>query len=118
MLYWNAPALSGARLFVAQFPARWGLGACLATIWVLESQQTLAFIQSNCKRTDIADAGGLRVVVVTGRRSAHFTPALPVMVHHGLTRKKGRAFKSEAENTHSCFRATRSCNAISSSLKR
>ena len=83
------------------FLRRWGLGACLADDMGLgKTPQTLAFIQSNWQANGQRPTLVVCPMSVVGnwqKEAAHFTPALPVMVHHGLTRSKGRAFKSEAE---------------------
>ncbi len=79
------------------FLQRWGLGACLADDMGLgKTIQTLALIQRNWH------LNGKRAVLlicptsVVGnwqREASRFTPELPVMVHHGGTRKKGSSFK-------------------------
>ena len=97
------------------FLHRWGLGACLADDMGLgKTIQALAVIQqawesnlSACLPTnaDNAQAGGKRPVLlvcpmsVVGnwqKEASRFTPDLPVMVHHGVARTKGVAFKKEA----------------------
>jgi len=84
------------------FLRRWGLGACLADDMGLgKTPQTLAFIQSNWQANGQRPTLVVCPMSVVGnwqKEAAHFTPALPVMVHHGLTRTKGRAFKRQAEN--------------------
>ncbi len=82
------------------FLRRWGLGACLADDMGLgKTIQTLALVQRDWH------ANGKRPVLlicptsVVGnwqKEAARFTPELPVMVHHGVTRAKGAAFKKEA----------------------
>ncbi len=82
------------------FLRQWSLGACLADDMGLgKTPQTLALIQRDWH------ANGKRPVLlicptsVVGnwqKEAARFTPDLPVMVHHGLTRTKGTAFKHEA----------------------
>lgn len=79
----------------------WGLGACLADDMGLgKTIQTLAMIQRDWS------AGSTRPVllicptsVVSNwlKEASRFTPDLPVMVHHGASRKKGEAFRSEVE---------------------
>jgi SNF2 family DNA or RNA helicase len=83
------------------FLKRLGLGACLADDMGLgKTIQTLALLQQD--RT----AGEQRPVLlvcptsVVGnwqKEAARFTPDLPVLVHHGTTRKRGAAFQAEAE---------------------
>jgi SNF2 family DNA or RNA helicase len=82
------------------FLRQWGLGACLADDMGLgKTIQTLALLQRDWR------ANGKRPVLlicptsVVGnwqKEAARFTPELPVMIHHGLTRAKGAAFKDEA----------------------
>jgi SNF2 family DNA or RNA helicase len=82
------------------FLRRWGLGACLADDMGLgKTVQTLALIQREW------NSGGHRPVLlicptsVVGnwqKEAARFTPDLPVMVHHGITRAKDTAFKKQA----------------------
>jgi len=77
-----------------------GLGACLADDMGLgKTIQTLALIQRD------RAAGEKRPVLlvcptsVVGnwqKEAARFTPDLPVLVHHGATRKRGAAFATEA----------------------
>lgn len=77
-----------------------GLGACLADDMGLgKTIQTLALIQRD------RAAGEKRPVLlvcptsVVGnwqKEAARFTPDLPVLVHHGATRKRGAAFETEA----------------------
>jgi SNF2 family DNA or RNA helicase len=85
------------------FLRRWGLGACLADDMGLgKTPQTLALIQSdwqtNGKRPTLVVCP-MSVVGNWQKEAARFTPDLPVMVHHGLTRAKGKAFKREAERS-------------------
>jgi SNF2 family DNA or RNA helicase len=79
------------------FLKQWGLGACLADDMGLgKTIQTLALIQR-----DWHEAGRRPVLLVCPtsvmnnwqKEAARFTPELPVMVHHGITRKKGAAFR-------------------------
>ncbi|MBA3440241.1 MAG: DEAD/DEAH box helicase, partial [Pyrinomonadaceae bacterium] len=84
------------------FLRQWGLGACLADDMGLgKTPQTLALIQSDWQ---LAMSHRPTLVVcpmsVVGnwqKEAARFTPDLPVMVHHGLTRAKGKDFKKAAE---------------------
>jgi SNF2 family DNA or RNA helicase len=83
------------------FLKRLGLGACLADDMGLgKTIQTLALLQQD------RAAGEQRPVLlvcptsVVGnwqKEAAKFTPGLPVLVHHGTTRKRGAAFQTEAE---------------------
>jgi SNF2 family DNA or RNA helicase len=83
------------------FLRQWGLGACLADDMGLgKTPQTLALIQSDWQangRRPTLVVCPMSVVGNWQKEAARFTPGLPVMVHHGLTRAKGRAFKKEAE---------------------
>ena len=84
------------------FLRAWGLGACLADDMGLgKTIQALALIQRDW------EANGKRPVLLVcptsvvnnwQKEAARFTPDLPVMVHHGVGRKKGAAFRSDAEN--------------------
>ncbi len=83
------------------FLRQWGLGACLADDMGLgKTIQTLALIQRDWR------ANGKRPVLLVSptsvvnnweKEAARFTPRLPVLVHHGPGRKRGAAFKKEAE---------------------
>ena len=83
------------------FLRQWGLGACLADDMGLgKTIQTLALIQRDWR------ADGKRPVLLVcptsvvnnwRKEAARFTPRLPVLVHHGPGRKRGAAFKKEAE---------------------
>ena len=83
------------------FLRQWGLGACLADDMGLgKTVQTLALIQRDWR------ANGKRPVLLVcptsvvnnwEKEAARFTPRLPVLVHHGPGRKRGAAFKKEAE---------------------
>jgi SNF2 family DNA or RNA helicase len=78
----------------------WRLGACLADDMGLgKTPQTLALIAEDWQR------GGKRPTLVVcpmsvvgnwQKEAARFTPDLPVMVHHGLARARGAAFKKQA----------------------
>ena len=82
------------------FLRQWGLGACLADDMGLgKTIQTLALIQRDWR------ASGKRPVLLVcptsvvnnwQKEAARFTPRLPVLVHHGVGRKRGAAFKKEA----------------------
>jgi SNF2 family DNA or RNA helicase len=83
------------------FLRAWGLGACLADDMGLgKTIQTLALIQRDW------EANGRRPVLLVcptsvvnnwRKEAARFTPQLPVMVHHGVGRRKGLAFKVDVE---------------------
>ena len=83
------------------FLRQWGLGACLADDMGLgKTIQTLALIQRDWW------ANGKRPVLLVcptsvannwRKEADRFTPRLPVLVHHGPGRKRGAAFKKEAE---------------------
>jgi SNF2 family DNA or RNA helicase len=83
------------------FLRRWGLGACLADDMGLgKTVQALTLIQKEW------EAGVRRPVLVIcptsvvgnwQKEAARFTPELPVMVHHGIGRRKGSTFKKEAD---------------------
>jgi SNF2 family DNA or RNA helicase len=85
------------------FLRQWGLGACLADDMGLGKTLTaLTLIQSE---RSISNGNGHRPVLIVcpmsvignwQKEAARFTPELPVMIHHGVTRAKGAAFKKEA----------------------
>ncbi len=82
------------------FLRTWGLGACLADDMGLgKTVQTLALIERDW------EANGKRPVLLVcptsvvnnwQKEAARFTPGIPVMVHHGLGRRKGAAFTQAA----------------------
>jgi len=81
------------------FLRRFGLGACLADDMGLgKTVQTLALIEQNWR----AAPGPTLLICPTSvignwqREAARFTPELPVLVHHGGTRKQGESFKALA----------------------
>jgi SNF2 family DNA or RNA helicase len=88
------------------FLRRWGLGACLADDMGLgKTVQALTLIQRDWLQSRSASDAESRPVLlicpmsVVGnwqKEAARFTPDLPVLVHHGLSRKKGEAFRAEA----------------------
>ena len=82
------------------FLGKWGLGACLADDMGLgKTAQTLAFLRQNWEAKEKRPALVICPTSVVGnwvREAQRFTPDLPVMVHHGLDRIKGEAFKQEA----------------------
>ena len=80
------------------FLRRWGLGACLADDMGLgKTVQTLSLLLSE------RNGGGPALVVcptsVVGnwqREAERFTPGLRVLVHHGVRRGRGEAFRAAA----------------------
>jgi SNF2 family DNA or RNA helicase len=85
------------------FLRRWGFGACLADDMGLgKTVQTLALVQREWESTPARHRRPTLLICpmsVVGnwqKEAARFTPGLPVMVHHGLTRARGPAFKKEA----------------------
>jgi SNF2 family DNA or RNA helicase len=84
------------------FLRRWGFGACLADDMGLgKTVQALALIQrqweSGGKRRPTLLICPMSVVGNWQKEAARFAPDLPVMVHHGLSRAKGPAFKKAAK---------------------
>jgi SNF2 family DNA or RNA helicase len=82
------------------FLRRWRLGACLADDMGLgKTVQALALVQrdsqSNGRRPTLLICP-MSVVGNWQKEAARFTPDLPVLVHHGLTRTKGPAFQKAA----------------------
>ncbi len=82
------------------FLRQWGLGACLADDMGLGKTPTaLALVerewQANGNRPTLIVCP-TSVIGNWQKEAARFTPDLPVMVHHGITRAKGEAFKKEA----------------------
>ena len=79
----------------------WGLGACLADDMGLgKTVQALALIERDW------EANGKHPVLLVcptsvvnnwQKEAARFTPQLPVMVHHGVGRKRGPAFREDVE---------------------
>lgn len=83
------------------FLRRWGLGMCLADDMGLgKTIQALVLIQrdwgSNGKRPVLLVCP-TSVIGNWHKEAARFTPNLPVMIHHGITRAKGEAFRTEAQ---------------------
>lgn len=74
-----------------------GFGACLADDMGLgKTVQALAFIQrerARGERRPVLLICPTSVVTNWEREAARFTPDLPVMVHHGVDRAKGAAFR-------------------------
>ncbi len=82
------------------FVKRWGLGACLADDMGLgKTIQTLSLIQRDRREGAHLPVLLLCPTSVVGnwqKEAARFTPELPVMVHHGLARAKGKSFAKQA----------------------
>jgi len=82
------------------FLRKWGLGACLADDMGLgKTIQTLALIQKDWEsgwRRSILLICPTSVVSNWQKEASRFTPELPVMVHHGIERMKGKDFKTKA----------------------
>jgi SNF2 family DNA or RNA helicase len=83
------------------FLRQWGLGACLADDMGLgKTIQTLAMVQRDWEsngRGPVLLVCPTSVVRNWEKESARFTPQLSIMVHHGMSRKKGKTFKKEAQ---------------------
>ncbi|HEX8200673.1 MAG TPA: DEAD/DEAH box helicase, partial [Isosphaeraceae bacterium] len=86
------------------FLRRWGFGACLADDMGLgKTVQTLALVQRAWESSPAKSRRPTLLICpmsVVGnwrKEAARFTPELPVLVHHGLTRAKGAAFKKQAK---------------------
>lgn len=83
------------------FLKRWGLGACLADDMGLgKTIQALTLIQyereNGCEKPYLI----ICPTSLTGnwyKEVKKFTPDLPVLVHHGVNRNKGSAFRKDAE---------------------
>lgn len=82
------------------FLRQWGLGACLADDMGLgKTIQTLALVQRDWEvngKQPVLLVCPTSVVNNWQKEAARFTPELPVLVHHGVGRKKGETFKKEA----------------------
>jgi len=78
----------------------WGLGACLADDMGLgKTVQALALIERDRQSNGEGPVLLICPMSVVGnwhKEAARFTPDLPVMVHHGLGRRKGDSFRQEA----------------------
>jgi SNF2 family DNA or RNA helicase len=83
-----------------RFLRQWGLGACLADDMGLgKTIQTLALIQRDWKsngRRPVLLVCPTSVVNNWQKEAGRFTPDLPVMIHHGIERKKDAAFDQAA----------------------
>src|SRR5262249_46574192 len=80
------------------FLRRWGLGACLADDMGLgKTVQALTLIQRDwhVDRKPVLLICPMSVVGNWQKEAARFTPDLPVLVHHGLSRVKGADFKEQ-----------------------
>ncbi|MCX5908255.1 MAG: SNF2-related protein, partial [Deltaproteobacteria bacterium] len=81
------------------FLRRWGLGACLADDMGLgKTIQALALIQRDWGSTKrpVLLICPTSVVNNWRKEASRFTPGLPVLIHHGLTRSQGLSFKEKA----------------------
>ncbi len=83
------------------FLKKWGLGACLADDMGLgKTIQALALIQHEWEEGNRKPYLIICPTSLTGnwqKEATKFTPDLPVLVHHGVNRNKGAAFKKDAE---------------------
>jgi SNF2 family DNA or RNA helicase len=82
------------------FLRRLGFGACLADDMGLgKTIQALSLIQKDWEsngRKPVLLISPMSVVNNWQKEAARFTPDLPVMIHHGVARSKGKTFKSAA----------------------
>jgi SNF2 family DNA or RNA helicase len=82
------------------FLKQWELGACLADDMGLgKTAETLALIEREWRRNGhhpTLIVCPTSVISNWQKEAERFTPNLPVMVHHGVARAKGPAFKKEA----------------------
>jgi superfamily II DNA or RNA helicase len=85
------------------FLRQWGLGACLADDMGLgKTVQTLALIQQereNGEKRPVLLLCPTSVLNNWRKEAQQFTPELSVMVHHGLKRRKKKAFIQNAGQT-------------------
>ena len=84
------------------FLANWGLGSCLADDMGLgKTIQTLALLQHQWheerQRKPTLLVCPMSVVGNWQRECERFTPDLPIMVHHGASRIKGKEFSAQAQ---------------------
>jgi SNF2 family DNA or RNA helicase len=81
------------------FLSHWGLGACLADDMGLgKTIQTLALLQrdwSEGVRRPVLLICPTSVIENWRKEAARFTPELPVLVHHGASRRQAEAFAEE-----------------------
>jgi SNF2 family DNA or RNA helicase len=82
------------------FLRRWGLGACLADDMGLgKTIQTLTLLQRDWhggKRQPTLLVCPTSVLGNWKKEAERFTPELPVLMHHGVQRKRGASFAQEA----------------------
>jgi len=83
------------------FLKQWGLGACLADDMGLgKTVQALTLIQRDWEDGNRKPYLIICPTSLTGnwqKEAARFTPDLPTLVHHGVNRNKGSAFRKDAE---------------------
>jgi SNF2 family DNA or RNA helicase len=86
------------------FMSQWGLGACLADDMGLgKTVQALALLEKHWHETAEEDRKPVLLVCpmsVVGnwqREAERFSPDLPILVHHGGTRKKGSHFADSVQ---------------------
>ncbi|MEO7146118.1 MAG: DEAD/DEAH box helicase [Bryobacteraceae bacterium] len=83
-----------------RFLKQWGLGACLADDMGLgKTIQALALLQHEYRENPGAPVLLVCPMSVVGnwqKEAARFAPELPVLVHHGATRRRGDAFAGDA----------------------
>ena len=83
------------------FLRQWGLGACLADDMGLgKTVQTLALIARDWQLNHQPPVLLVCPTSVVGnwqKEAARFTPQLPVMVHHGVTRARGKSLAKKAQ---------------------
>jgi len=83
------------------FLKQWGLGACLADDMGLgKTIQALTLVQHEWEQGFRKPYLIICPTSLTGnwfKETKKFTPDLPVLVHHGVNRNKGSAFKKDAE---------------------
>jgi SNF2 family DNA or RNA helicase len=79
----------------------WGFGACLADDMGLgKTIQTLTLIQRDWelgKRRPVLLICPTSIVNNWKKEASRFTPELPVLIHHGVERKRGEEFKEAAQ---------------------
>ncbi|MGL4549917.1 MAG: DEAD/DEAH box helicase, partial [Gemmataceae bacterium] len=83
------------------FLRQWGLGGCLADDMGLgKTVQTLALLQAEYSKHPRPSLLVCPTSVVSNWRkeAERFTPELPVMIHHGAGRLKGKKFADAAED--------------------
>ena len=83
------------------FLKQWGLGACLADDMGLgKTVQTLALIARERQASHQEPVLLVCPTSVVGnwqKEAARFTPGLPVLVHHGVTRSRGKALAKQVK---------------------